>query len=101
MLFLAKYDAIDVDLPNAEQSEQMKEQHVSIGINAEGEFFLVKNKLNIRQLQDELTKKVEEDANVTVLLTSDKNTPFHAVIAVIDIINLLQVSNFAIEVKSD
>jgi len=101
MLFMSKYEAIDVDLPNAEATLDTKINSFSISVDAQGELFYAKNKTDIDNISAELKLKFQADKNTTVLLTADKKAPFESVVLVIDLINSLNIENFAIEVSNE
>ena len=101
MLFMSKYDAIEVDLPNAEATLDTKINSFSISVNAQGELFHAKTPIELESLTAELTIKFKADNTTTVLLTADKKAPFESVIAIIDLVNTLEIENFAIEVSNE
>lgn len=98
---MSKYEAIDVDLPNAEATLDTKINSFSISVDAQGELFYAKNKTDIDNISSELKLKFQADKNTTVLLTADKKAPFESVVLVIDLINSLNIENFAIEVSNE
>ena len=101
MLFMSKYEAIEVDLPNAEATLDKKINSFSISINAQGELFYAKKLIDLSSLKSELKMKFKADKNTTVLLTADKKAPFESVVSIIDLINALSIENFAIEVSNE
>ena len=101
MLFMSKYEAIEVDLPNAEATLDKKINSFSISINAQGELFYAKKLIDLSSLKSELEWKFKEDNNTTVLLTADRKAPFESVVSIIELINTLAIENFAIEVSNE
>lgn len=82
-----KQGIIPVDLPQAKASEQKEEKkEVTIYVNASGETFFEKEKVDIAQLRAKLTAVSKEQ---TVILRSDKASKFQDFVSVMDILKEL------------
>lgn len=82
-----KQGIIPVDLPQAKASEQKEEKkEVTIYVNASGETFFEKEKVDLTALREKLTAVSKEQ---TVILRSDKASKFQDFVSVMDILKEL------------
>lgn len=82
-----KQGIIPVDLPQAKASEQKEEKkEVTIYVNASGETFFEKEKVDLTVLREKLTAVSKEQ---TVILRSDKASKFQDFVSVMDILKEL------------
>ncbi len=82
-----KQGIIPVDLPQAKASEQKEEKkEVTIYVNASGETFFEKEKVDLTLLREKLTAVSKEQ---TVILRSDKASKFQDFVSVMDILKEL------------
>lgn len=82
-----KQGMIPVDLPQAKSSEQKEEKkEVTIYVNASGETFFEKEKVDLTLLREKLTAVSKEQ---TVILRSDKASKFQDFVSVMDILKEL------------
>lgn len=82
-----KQGIIPVDLPQANASEQKEEKkEVTIYVNASGETFFEKEKVDLTLLREKLTAVSKEQ---TVILRSDKASKFQDFVSVMDILKEL------------
>ncbi len=82
-----KQGVIPVDLPDAKatQKEDTKKE-VTVYVNAKGEMFYEKEKVNLAQLEEKLSKISKKQ---TVVLRSDKESKFQDFVSVMDILKRL------------
>ena len=82
-----KQGIIPVDLPEAKtkQKEDTKKE-VTVYVNAKGEMFFEKEKVNLQQLEEKLAAISKEQ---TVVLRSDKESRFQDFVSVMDILKRL------------
>ena len=82
-----KQGVIPVDLPDAKatQKEDTKKE-VTVYVNAKGEMFYEKEKVNLAQLEQKLSKISKKQ---TVVLRSDKESKFQDFVSVMDILKRL------------
>jgi biopolymer transport protein ExbD len=82
-----KQGIIPVDLPEAKASEKKEEKkEVTIYVNAEGETFFEKEKVDLGTLRSKLS---EVSKDQTVILRSDKASKFQDFVSVMDILKEL------------
>ena len=82
-----KQGVIPVDLPEAKatQKEDTKKE-VTVYVNAKGEMFFEKEKVNLKQLEHKLAGISKKE---TVILRSDKESKFQDFVSVMDILKRL------------
>jgi biopolymer transport protein ExbD len=82
-----KQGVIPVDLPDAKATtkEDVKKE-VTVYVNAKGEMFFEKKRVNLVQLEEELSKISKKQ---TVVLRSDKESKFQDFVSVMDILKRL------------
>ena len=92
-----KQGVIPVDLPSAKASkkEEVKKE-VTIYVNAKGELFIEKQKVNLAQLENKLSKLSKDQ---TVVLRSDKESKFRDFVSVMDILKRLNHEQLYIVTK--
>ncbi len=82
-----KQGVIPVNLPHAKASDkQDTKKEVTVYVNAKGEFFFDKNRVNLKQLE---AKLATISKNQTVVLKSDKESKFQDFVNVMDILKKL------------
>jgi len=82
-----KQGVIPVDLPDAKatQKEDIKKE-VTVYVNAKGEMFFEKQKVDLKALEEKLATVAKEQ---TVILRSDKESKFQDFVSVMDILKRL------------
>ena len=82
-----KQGVIPVNLPEAKATEKKEtKQEVTVYVNAKGEIYFDKEKVNLQQLQQKLSAIAKDQ---TVVLRSDKNSKFQDFVNVMDILKKL------------
>ena len=82
-----KQGVIPVDLPTAKASDKKDvEKEVTLYINAKGQLFFDKTKVDLKQLKEKLMAISKKQ---TVVLKSDKESKFQDFVAVMDILKKL------------
>ena len=92
-----KQGLIPVELPEAKssQKEDLKKE-ITVYVNAKGEMFLEKTKVDIKTLESKLSKISKEQ---TVVLRSDKESKFQDFVSVMDILKRLKHEHLYIVTK--
>ncbi|MCW8896052.1 MAG: TonB system transport protein ExbD [Sulfurimonas sp.] len=90
---------IPVDLPTTKTSakEDIKKE-ITIYVNAKGELFFEKQKVNLKELEEKLTTISKEQA---VVLRSDKESKFQDFVSVMDILKRLKHEQLYIITKEN
>ena len=82
-----KQGVIPVDLPEAKAKEKQDVQkEVTVYVNAKGEMYFEKEKVDLTQLEQKLSQISKKQ---TVVLRSDKNSKFQDFVSVMDILKRL------------
>jgi len=82
-----KQGVIPVNLPEAKSSEKEEvKDEVTVYINAKGEMFFEKEKLDLSKLKEKLSEISKQQ---TVILRSDKESKFQDFVSVMDILKEL------------
>ncbi len=94
-----KQGVIPVNLPKASASDKKEEKkEVTIYVNAKGELFFEKEKVDLRALE---AKLAEVSKKQTVILRSDKESRFQDFVSVMDILKKLEHEQLYIVTKND
>jgi len=93
-----KQGVIPVDLPEAKKAskEDQNKKEVTIYVNAKGEMFFDKDKVDLKMLKDKLSG-ISKDQ--TVVLRSDKESRFQDFVSVMDILKDLKHEQLYIVTK--
>jgi len=92
-----KQGIIPVDLPEAKKAQKENlEKEVSVYVNAKGEMFFEKEKVDLTTLQRKLSKLSKEQ---TVVLRSDKESRFQDFVSVMNILKRLKHEQLYIVTK--
>jgi biopolymer transport protein ExbD len=82
-----KQGIIPVDLPEAKASQKEEQtKEVTVYVNAKGEMFFEKEKVDTKSLEEKLSKISKKQ---TVVLRSDKESKFQDFVSVMDILKRL------------
>jgi len=92
-----KQGIIPVELPEAKssQKEDLKKE-ITVYVNAKGEMFYEKNKVNAQELEAKLSQVSKQQ---TVILRSDKKSKFQDFVTVMDILKKLKHEQLYIVTK--
>lgn len=92
-----KQGVIPVDLPEAKKADkQENKKEVNVYVNAKGEIFFEKDKVNLTILKTKLSAISKEQ---TVVLRSDKESRFQDFVSVMDILKELKHEQLYIVTK--
>lgn len=92
-----KQGVIPVNLPEAKKADkQDTKKEVTIYVNANGEIFFEKDKVNLKMLKEKLSVVSKEQ---TVILRSDKESRFQDFVSVMDILKELEHEQLYIVTK--
>lgn len=79
---------IDIDLPQASGKQlEAKKFHIEIGIDAQGRYFINQQAVvntDIETLKRALRKVVGDHKNPQLIISSDRKTPYQAVVTAMD-----------------
>ena len=79
---------IPIDLPEAKSSNKKEDtkKETTIYVNSKGEIFIDKEKVDVKMLEEKLSKIPKDE---TVILRSDKESKFQDFVSVMDILKRL------------
>jgi len=80
-------NAIKLLLPSSSSKTMAKPAQVTVYINSDFNFFIEDKKVNAKNLQPGLEKKLKGQKDASVVLRSDKTVPVQYVVTVIDAVN--------------
>jgi biopolymer transport protein ExbD len=100
-----KQTAIKVDLPEASNraEENKQPQHIAISIDAKGHFYLNDQELvthDLATLKRALEKAAADNKVIPIVVTSDKQAPFQAVMTVMDAADQLGLTRLSFLAKA-
>lgn len=79
-------NAIKLLLPNS-SSKTMAKQTLTVYINAEQNFFVDEFQVNADVLESQITQKLADQKEGTIVLRADKTVPVQHIVTVIDAVN--------------
>lgn len=91
--------SINVNLPKASSSDQSAPGELNVTITKTGEIFANGTAVSEQALKDQAAALVAKKADVTAMISADKETAHGVVINVIDIIKTAGVKKFAINIE--
>nr|HEX4313804.1 biopolymer transporter ExbD [Kofleriaceae bacterium] len=90
--------SIEVDLPHASQSTSSKATPLTITMQDDGSIYLRDKRVGAAELSAAVQAEVAKDPNVLVLLAGGSKVPHGNVVWLLDLIQNLGVTQFAIQV---
>ena len=99
--FVAK-EVIEVDLPQASTGKDSERKTLSILISKEGDYYLSGKKYEtVLQISDELKNEKQDNSQIQVVISADRQVYHGKVVDIIDLIRQLEIYDFAINVEYD
>ncbi len=93
-------EAIEVELPHAATSKEVNKKTVSIIISKAGEYFVGDSPMeNFAALRDRMAAEKQDNPELQVIISADRQVLHGTVVEVIDMIRRLELYNFAINVE--
>ena len=84
-LSMSKNMALPVKLPVAGSAEKQEaEEHVSITVNADGDYFFNKERVGREALRDKLRTLTAVDREPKIYVSGDAQTPYENIVSVLD-----------------
>jgi len=91
--------AMELKLPNAENTDQVDKQTVGVTILKSGNVMLNGSLISPDDLKLEIKNRLKKDANTQIILIADKMATHGMVIEVLDLIKSTGAKNFAFQVE--
>lgn len=82
---------IKITLPKASAGQSISKRNVILSVNAEKKYFIDKDEVNFESLESALAAQIKPDAELTVVVRADKDTPWQNVVDLISIGNKLKL----------
>ena len=98
-LFLSRSQGLSVDLPSAQTSEPKQTAEINITIDSNGDLFLDRQPIQLKQLQDALNEKITPDSESLVIINADTKVEHGTVVKVMD--RLRQVPGAKMEIAAE
>ena len=96
-----KETGIDVNRPTADTAEKKERGNILIAINANGDIWMNKRKIDIRSVRANVERTHAENPEGSVVITADKESKTDTLIQVMDQARLAGVQNVSIAATSD
>lgn len=96
-----KEPGVQVDRPEAASAAHIKRLSTLIGVNAEGEIWINKDRVDITQVYPLVAKLRQENPKGKIVITADKNADATVVVGIIEQLNLLGIDGTSIATVSD
>ena len=96
-----KETGIDVNRPSADTAEKKERGNILIAINANGEIWLNKRKIDVRSVRANVERAHAENPEGSVVITADKESKTDTLIQVMDQARLAGVQNVSIAARTD
>jgi biopolymer transport protein ExbD len=96
-----KETGIDVNRPSADTAEKKERGNILIAINANGEIWMNKRKIDVRSVRANVERAHAENPEGSVVITADKESKTDTLIQVMDQARLAGVQNVSIAARTD
>jgi len=96
-----KETGIDVNRPSADTAEKKERGNILIAINANGDIWMNKRRIDIRSVRANVERAHAENPEGSVVITADKESKTDTLIQVMDQARLAGVQNVSIAAKVD
>lgn len=96
-----KETGIDVNRPSADTAEKKERGNILIAINANGDIWMNKRKIDIRSVRANVERAHAENPEGSVVITADKESKTDTLIQVMDQARLAGVQNVSIAATTD
>ena len=96
-----KETGIDVNRPSADTAEKKERGNILIAINANGEIWMNKRKIDVRSVRANVERAHAENPEGSVIITADKESKTDTLIQVMDQARLAGVQNVSIAARTD
>ena len=95
-LFLSRSQSLPVNLPSAQTAEAQQPEQINITIEADGDMFLDRQKIELTRLKGVLTDKIAPNAQSLVIINADEKVEHGIVVKVMDRLRQVPGANMAI-----
>ena len=91
---------ISVDLPEAEAHQLKPAENIIITISSNGEIYLEKTKLTLKQLAERLQPRLEAKPDIGVVIKGDQGVRYGTIIKVLDGLNDAGITNVGLATET-
>ena len=99
MLSMVIHRGIPVDLPQSQSGFMDKKDYLSLTVTREGDIYLNKRRVPLRELKGILIKKKEENPFLKVFINGDKDTCYKKIIQVLDVLRIAGLNRVSLETE--
>jgi len=96
-----KESGIDVNRPSAQTAERKERGNIIIAINANGEIWMDKRKIELRSVRANVERMHAENPEGSVVVLADKAAKTGDLVEVMDQVRLAGIQNVSIATKQD
>ena len=100
-LFLTRSQGLPVDLPSAQTAQVEQSVQLNITIEPDGKMFLDRQPIELSELKDALTEKIEPDSESLVIIYADEKVEHGAVVKVMDRLRQVPGAKMAIAAEQE
>jgi len=100
-LFLTRSQGLPVDLPSAQTAEPEQSIQLNITIESDGKMFLDRQPIELNDLKDALTQKIEPDSKSVVIINADEKVEHGTVVKVMDRLRQVPGARMAIAAEQE
>lgn len=98
-LFLARLEALTVNLPQAKTAKQQPSSRVAVTLTQDGELYLNKSPVQVENLSKAVTELIKPQQDLVVVLNADGAVTHDRVVAVMDQIRQVKGAKLAISAR--
>lgn len=99
MLSMVIHRGINVDLPQARSAVMDKKDYISLTVTKEGNLYLDKMKVVLKELEALLIQRKEANPNLEVFISGDRKAYYEKLIEVLDIVRISGLSKVSLETE--
>jgi biopolymer transport protein ExbD len=94
-----KQPGIEIDLPQATNSQLQNKEKVFISITEAGQIYLGQQRVKLRDLSDTLKSRLNSNKELQLTINADNRAEVGLMVKVIDIARKLKINNLVISTK--
>ena len=98
-LSMTMQHGMPVNLPEAESATDKVPEQISITLTNKGNLYINKDAITLHDLEPRLKNLLQQDRNLSVVINADEDVAHGRVIAVMDTVRTIGITNMAIATK--
>ncbi len=101
MLSMAVHRGLNLNLPKSESAEIEKQLIISVSIDEKGLIYIDKQRVDLQELTETLSKMTRDKRNPGVLLFADKGIPYQDLFKVLDKIREAGLTRISLQAEAE